>query len=225
MRSGCLLALASLLPLLAASPSLAQDAPAPAQAEEGADLVVVEGVADNDLLNVRATASAAGKVVARMQNGSVLHNRGCGEFNGARWCQIVSADDPGVTGWVAGRYLRELVMDAAAELPAEAGGQSAEGGGLAANFDATAQIPCARYYGQPMTQCSAAATRGGTNGEATVTVSWPDGGERVIYFRNGRADESDAPDPLSYTREADLNMIRIGKSERFEIPDTLPFGG
>jgi len=218
-----LLALASLLPLFGAGSSVAQDAAAPARAGEGADLVVVEGVADNDLLNVRATASAGGKVVARMQNGSVLHNRGCGEFNGARWCQIVSADDPGVTGWVAGRYLREIIMEAAAELPVEGGGQPADGGGLAANFEATGQIPCARYYGQPMTQCSAAATRG-TDGEATVTVSWPDGGTRVIFFRNGRADESDAPDPLSYTREADLNMIRIGKSERFEIPDTLPFG-
>ena len=28
-----------------------------------------------------------------------------------------------------------------------------------------------------------------------------------------------------FTREADLNMIRIGKGERFEIPEALPFGG
>jgi hypothetical protein len=91
-------------------------------------------------------------------------------------------------------------------------------------FDATGQIPCARYYGQPMTQCVARVKRVG-DGSAMVTVAWPDGGQRVILFIDGRADNSDSPETLTYTREADLNMIRVGKAERFEIPDALPFGG
>lgn len=90
-------------------------------------------------------------------------------------------------------------------------------------FDATGEIPCARYYGQPMTQCVARVKRVG-DGSAMVTVAWPDGGQRVILFIDGRADNSDSPETLTYTREADLNMIRVGKAERFEIPDTLPFG-
>jgi uncharacterized protein YraI len=224
MRSRVLVALASLLPLLAASQSMAQVAAAPDQGEASESLFVVEGVAHNDLLNVRATASPSGKVVGRVPNGVVLRNQGCGDFNGARWCKVESVEDASLSGWVAGRYLSEAFEEAAAMPPIEGGEESSDNAGLAANFDSTGEIPCARYYGQPMTRCSAVSTRG-SEGEATITVSWPDGGTRVIFFRDGRADESDSSDPLTYTREADLNMIRIGKSERFEIPDTLPFGG
>lgn len=224
MRFGFLFALACLSPLLVGTQSMAQVATAPGQVEGGPELFVVDGVAHNDLLNVRATASATGKVVGRLPNGVVLHNQGCGDFNGVRWCKVESVEDSSVSGWVAGRYLSEAFVEAAAQPPVEGVAEPPDNAGLAENFDATGEIPCARYYGQPMAQCTAVATRG-TEGEATVTVSWPDGGTRAIVFRNGRADESDAADPLSYTREADLNMIRIGKSERFEIPDTLAFGG
>ncbi len=91
-------------------------------------------------------------------------------------------------------------------------------------FDATSEIPCARYLGQPMSMCRAGVVRE-AGGKASVTVDWPDGGKRVIRFSEGRVDGSDSAQPLNVTREADLNMIRIGKTERFEIPDALPFGG
>lgn len=91
-------------------------------------------------------------------------------------------------------------------------------------FDATAEIPCARYLGQPMTMCHAGVDRVG-QAEASVTVNWPDGGQRVIRFRAGRVEGSDSAQPVNTTREADLNMIRVGKTERFEITDALAFGG
>ncbi len=86
------------------------------------------------------------------------------------------------------------------------------------------EIPCARYLGQPMAMCGASVIRQGAQA-AVVTVSWPDGGRRVIRFRDGRMEGSDASQPFRAVREADLNMIRIGKTERFEIPDALAFGG
>ncbi|MBS3650973.1 SH3 domain-containing protein [Pseudaminobacter sp. 19-2017] len=85
------------------------------------------------------------------------------------------------------------------------------------------EIPCARHLGQPMTTCRASVERKG-DGAADVTVFWPDGGTRVIFFRTGKPDGSNAEGELTYIREAQLNMIRIGAAERFEILDKLPFG-
>lgn len=93
----------------------------------------------------------------------------------------------------------------------------------ARGFDATAEIPCARYVGQPMTRCEAGAVRL-ADGSADVTIAWPDGGRRVIRFRNGEPEGTDSRGEFRFTREANLNMIRVGLSERFEITDSLPFG-
>ena len=88
----------------------------------------------------------------------------------------------------------------------------------------TDDIPCARYVGQPMTRCAVVVARKGDNA-ADVTVTWPDGGTRIISFRDRKPSGSDAAGAFRFTREGTLNMIRIGPSERFEITDALPFGG
>lgn len=173
----------------------------------------VTGVADSDLLNVRATATAGGMMIARIPNGTRLKNLGCREVSKYRWCKVQDIGDPKMVGWVPGRYLQDV---------AGADAEAAAAGGTA--IAATAQVPCARYFGQPMALCQASAVRS-EDGEAAVTVNWPDGGERTIRFGKGKPQSADSPDPLKFTREADLNMIRIGKGERFEIPDKLPFGG
>jgi hypothetical protein len=103
---------------------------------------------------------------------------------------------------------------AVAELPPQPGAL-APGGGV--------EIPCARYIGQPMTRCAANVVRGSA-GKADVTVTWPDGGARVISFQAGQPSGSDAPDELRFTREGGLCMIRIGVSERFEITDAVLSG-
>jgi hypothetical protein len=204
---------------------MAQVAADPAPIEGGPEFFVVEGIAEGDLLNIRAAASATGKVVGRLPNGVALRNRGCSEVNGANWCKIEAVEDASITGWAAARYLRETFVEgASAEQTLEGEAQQPADADQAADFDWTGEVPCARYYGQPMSLCAARIKRGG-DGESTVTVTWPDGGERIILFQNGRADASDAAEPLSWTREADLNILRIGKAERFEIADALAFGG
>jgi uncharacterized protein YraI len=90
-------------------------------------------------------------------------------------------------------------------------------------WDATGQIPCARYVGQPMTQCRVGIKREGS-GKADVTVTFPDGGTRVIGFYDGKPAGANSRGEFRFTREGDLNMIRVGVSERFEITDALAFG-
>lgn len=89
--------------------------------------------------------------------------------------------------------------------------------------DATGEIPCARYTGQPMTRCTVSVTR--KNGQdADVSVAWPDGGFRIIEFRDGEVVKANSRAELRHTREGSLNMIRIGVAERFEILDAIAFG-
>lgn len=91
-------------------------------------------------------------------------------------------------------------------------------------YDDIAEVPCARYFGQPMTTCKVGIVRRG-DGAADVTVLWFDGGARTIRFRDGKPEGSDARAELRYSREATLNMIRVGEYERFEIRDDVAFGG
>jgi uncharacterized protein YraI len=88
---------------------------------------------------------------------------------------------------------------------------------------AVGEVPCAGAFGQPTSACRAAITRLGP-GVADVAVSLPDGGSRTIRFRGGKPDGSDSDEPMHFTREGSLNLIRIGKAERFEILDALALG-
>ncbi|MDI6025801.1 SH3 domain-containing protein [Corticibacterium sp. UT-5YL-CI-8] len=87
----------------------------------------------------------------------------------------------------------------------------------------TQSVPCARYTGQPMTTCAASVVRP-AEGQAEVTVTWPDGGTRIIHFRDGNPSGANTRAEFRFTREGALNMIRIGVSERFEITDTVAIG-
>jgi len=85
------------------------------------------------------------------------------------------------------------------------------------------EVPCARYVGQPMALCAASVVRKGTD-KAEVTVTWPDGGTRIISFSAGLPAGSNADSDFRFTREGSLSMIRVGVSERFEITDAVAFG-
>lgn len=85
-----------------------------------------------------------------------------------------------------------------------------------------AEIPCARYVGQPMARCEVRVLRLAAD-DADITVAWPDGGERLIRFRGGQPDSTNGRGAFRFSREAELNLIRIGAGERFEILDALPF--
>lgn len=96
------------------------------------------------------------------------------------------------------------------------------------NFHATGTIPCARATGQPMGTCQFGVTRTG-GGAGTMTITWPDGGNRVIFFERGapvRYDQSQADRGARMTvrKNADLFRVTIG-SQRFEIPEAVIAGG
>ncbi|TIT02199.1 MAG: SH3 domain-containing protein [Mesorhizobium sp.] len=277
----------------------------PARAEEAPFVSIVTDLAPGDLLNVRATASAMGKIQARLPNGTSVNNLGCNDVNGYRWCKVAEIDNPQLTGWAPARYLdpenpaavedtettgegtapaaeasnpatadqplpdltarlgaadpettmtaadaigRAAIEDALAlaasgnpptgEMPALAATEDAiqnraanaappadaqtvarlqPPGRPAPALGARNEIPCARYVGQPMTSCKAGVVHAGDKAE--VTVTWPDGGTRVISFQAGRPAGSNASGEFRYTREGGLNLIRVGVSERFEITD------
>jgi hypothetical protein len=95
-------------------------------------------------------------------------------------------------------------------------------------FDATGRIPCAQDAGQPMTDCEFGVARAG-GGYATVVVKRSGNRTRAVFFRLGRpigadASEAEGSKPFRATKEADLNLIRVG-DERYEIPDAVVLGG
>lgn len=96
------------------------------------------------------------------------------------------------------------------------------------NFNATGNIPCARTAGQRTADCRfGVVRRGGGNGD--VTVFWPDGGNRVIFFERGRPvgfdqSQADGNARMNVRKNADTFMITIGP-QRFEIPEAVILGG
>lgn len=95
-------------------------------------------------------------------------------------------------------------------------------------FNATGRIPCAQNKGQPMGQCDFGVARAGS-GTAAVAVTLPDGRQRLIFFKAGKAvsanlSQADGNMDFSATKEGDLYMIRAG-NERYEIPQAVIFGG
>ena len=92
------------------------------------------------------------------------------------------------------------------------------------NYNATAVVPCITAADAPKGRCKAGVMRM-AGGETTVEIQTADGGQRHIYFKNGRPDSSDANAPMQATRQGDVNIIRIGTVEVYEIPDAFVVGG
>ncbi|RWD63400.1 MAG: SH3 domain-containing protein [Mesorhizobium sp.] len=256
--------------LLIAAPLLTAAMPALAEEAPGTIISIIGGLAPDDLLNIRATASPSGKIAARLPNGAAVKNYGCKDVDNYPWCKVEDTQGAHITGWVPARYLSPNNPAAAPEdaaapatdasLPRDADAPSEEPPDIAARLggaepaeppsaadisvtamqdayglafaaqttaafdtpDAEGGIPCARRVGQPMTRCEISVAHEG--GDSAVTVTWPDGGTRVITFRDGKPAGSDSPDEFRSTREGSLNMIRVGTSERFEITDALALG-
>ena len=73
----------------------------------GPDYWAVTGLASNERLGVRLEPRSGSEVLATLRNGEIVRNLGCRMSGGSRWCRIRSTTGMDVTGWVAGRYLRE----------------------------------------------------------------------------------------------------------------------
>ncbi|QYK40210.1 MAG: SH3 domain-containing protein [Paracoccaceae bacterium] len=81
--------------------------PPPEDPAGGPDYYAVRGLPPGDRLNVRREPSALSPALATLREGEVVQNLGCRTTGGARWCRIRSTEGIDVTGWVAGRFLRE----------------------------------------------------------------------------------------------------------------------
>ena len=82
-----------------------------------------------DTLNIRSGPSTKYRVLIAFPVGTVVQNLGCRMSGGQRWCKITQPGGTGVTGWAAGRYLREAAAPSYAKPPAAnsgAGSVSAE---------------------------------------------------------------------------------------------------
>lgn len=171
--------------------------------------------------SLRAQPSGAAPVVETVADGSALRNLGCRMAEGRRWCNVQAVDQEVMSGWIEGDILQESSY---AGAPVSRGDALVPG----TRFNATGNIPCARHAGQPMTSCRFGVVRGG-DGAGEVTVFWPDGGSRVIVFKNSapaafQKSSADGDLRMDVARKADLFMIKIGP-QRFEIPEAAITGG
>jgi phage tail protein X len=96
------------------------------------------------------------------------------------------------------------------------------------DFNATGPLPCARGAGRAMVQCQFGVKREG-DGSGSVTVFWPDGGSRVIFFEAGTPtsydqSEADAGARMTVSKDGDVFKVRIG-DQRFEIAEMIISGG
>jgi hypothetical protein len=182
----------------------------------GPDFWVVAGVGSGDALNIRNGPSMRYAVTGKLRNGNVLENRGCRLSGDMRWCNV-RAVGSGVTGWVAGRYLRESPPPPRPQMPA--GGPVGNG----TPFDATGTVDCQSTSAEPTERCLFGVIRQGP-GNAGVWIAIGDGAERYFLFESGMPVSSNTADELSFDKIGDLYRIRVG-AERYEIPEAVVYGG
>ncbi|MFN4156314.1 MAG: SH3 domain-containing protein [Paracoccaceae bacterium] len=73
----------------------------------GPDFWRVQGLPRGDTLNIRQAPTTRSKVIGTLREGDRVRNLGCQMTGQTRWCLIRSTTGTDVTGYAAGRYLRE----------------------------------------------------------------------------------------------------------------------
>jgi hypothetical protein len=108
-------------------------------------------------LNLREHPSITARIVAIYTPGTILENLGCQRAEGRIWRDVQQLGG-GPRGYVAAEFLKPAVSPAGsvATGPDDSALRAGQG-----DFDATEQIPCAQYLGQPMTQCDFGVVRAG----------------------------------------------------------------
>jgi hypothetical protein len=166
---------------------------------------------------------APGETEVAFFNGSISENQFEGELpaTGDYRIRVYMMRSAARRNEVANYRLEMIVTGAAHGAAHGAGGTDALVPGT--SYHATTQIPCVAEPGKPMSQCEAGVKR--TPGGGSVHVTTPDGGSRVITFRDGKVFSTDADAPFRVERRDDWSVVRIGAVEVYEIPDALVFGG
>jgi hypothetical protein len=94
------------------------------------------------------------------------------------------------------------------------------------SYHASARIQCVPAFESTPRACDAFVVRRGFDGTATVDI--PGAAEkRSILFVKGKpvAANAQALDTLSFERKGDTTIVKLGTTERYEIPDALVSGG
>ena len=94
------------------------------------------------------------------------------------------------------------------------------------SYHASAKIKCVPAFETSSRECDASVIRRGYDGTATLDI--PGSVEkRSILFVKGMPTASNARsmDTLTSERRGDVTIVRLGESERYEIPDALIAGG
>lgn len=205
----------------------------------GPDFWQVSLSSAGSVLRVHGQPDRASPVFARFQNQATLRNAGGCRMNGPdRWCYVSSVSGD-VVGWVAGSFLVEGATPTGGIALPEAPQPAAEVAAAApepandvlvpgTSFHATAQITCTPGRDASDTLCDAGVTREGS-GNATLSVTLPDGATRSIFFENGEAvyfdwSQADGDIEMTATRNGDISTVFIGDA-RFVIPDAMIYGG
>jgi len=94
-------------------------------------------------------------------------------------------------------------------------------------FHASASINCIPPFAPDLKpqQCEAFVIRRSFDGTATVEIRGANAIKRRILFVKGSPVASDATGALTHSHEGELNVIKVGADERYEIPDVLILGG
>jgi hypothetical protein len=92
-------------------------------------------------------------------------------------------------------------------------------------FHASATVACTPPFESKPQHCEAFVIRRGFDGTATVEVRGANGLKRQILFVKGEPTASDATDPVTFVRQGDDTIVKIGADERYALPDALVRGG
>ena len=183
----------------------------------GPDFWEVQGLATGKTVNLRSDPSRSAAVIEKLDMGTVLRNKGCRMDGADRWCRVELPENPAVSGWVAGRFLREAAV----------GGNQGSDDTLVpgTNYHAVGRIPCT-LDGQPdVKDCEFGVTRG-SPGVATVFITVPNGFVRVISFDGDKVSPDSAVTSFDYARESDNTRVKVnGADENYLIPDAVINGG
>ncbi len=171
----------------------------------------VTGVNAGDTLNLRESPSTGAAVVAELARGTVLHNLGCQDDAGQRWCEVELAEG-GVRGWAAARYLLEHVA-AAPPAPDTAPATPA------APLPAVGELACS-LNGAPVPTCPYAIQHA-DDGTVEVVVTFPDGFERVLAFAEGEVWSPDPTDEVTARSGDGATIVEVNGVERIEVPDAV----
>ena len=94
------------------------------------------------------------------------------------------------------------------------------------SYHASAKVKCVPAFETTPRECDAFVIRRGFDGTATIDIPGS-GGKRSILFVKGKptASNAQAMDALTSERKGDVTVVKLGTSERYEIPDALVTGG